>query len=255
MKLAGKVALITGGGSGMGRAMALLFAEEGADIAVSDLNLKAVEETAEAVKKTGRKALPLQADVSEAKDVEAMVKKAIQELGGIQVLVNDAGIGMGGPPEDLAIEIWDKVVKTNLRSQFLCCQKVGRWMIDHGGGAILNVSSIGGVEGSPEHSAYGPSKAGVISLTRVLAVAWARHHIRVNSIAPGATLTPMLQSHFKEVDRPPEYMLKKIPLGRFAKPEEIAKAALFLVSDDASFITGVTLPVDGGALVFGQPIM
>jgi NAD(P)-dependent dehydrogenase (short-subunit alcohol dehydrogenase family) len=255
MKLEGKTALITGAGSGMGRAIAILFAEEGADVAVSDVNFEGLESTVESVTRRGHKVIAIKADVSEPGEVDAMVERVIKELGGVQILVNDAGVGLGGPAEELPIETWDKVIKINLRSQFLCCQKAGRWMISHGGGRILNIASIGGVEGAPTCSGYGPSKAGVISLTRVLAVEWAKHNIRVNCIAPGAIMTPMLESSVKLRKGTHEDYRRRIPLGRIGQPEEIARTAVFLVSDDSSFITGVTIPVDGGALCYGEPTL
>jgi NAD(P)-dependent dehydrogenase (short-subunit alcohol dehydrogenase family) len=253
MKLEGKVALITGAGSGMGQSIAWLFSAEGAAVAIADVNLAGLEKTAEAIKKMGRRVLSVKADVSDPGEVEAMVDRVISDLGGIQILVNDAGIGMGAPATELTVEVWNKVVKNNLLSGFLCSQKAGRWMISHGGGAILNISSIGGIEGAPTCAAYGPSKAGIISLTRVLAVEWAKHNIRVNCIAPGAIRTPMLENTVKIGRGSEDDFRVRIPMGRIGEPEEIAKAALFLVSDDSSFITGITLPVDGGTLVYGQP--
>jgi NAD(P)-dependent dehydrogenase (short-subunit alcohol dehydrogenase family) len=253
MKLQGKTALITGAASGMGRAMALLFAEEGADVAICDVNRQGLESTAEAVRKKGHQVLAIEADVSEPAEVEAMVNRVLQKLGGVHILVNNAGVGIGGPAEELPIETWDKVVKINLRSQFLCSQKVGRWMIGHGGGRILNIASIGAIEGAPTCAGYGPSKAGIISMTRVLAVEWAKHNIRVNCIAPGAIMTPMLEGSVASGQRTLEDYKNRTPLGRIGQPEEIARAAVFLVSDDSSFITGVTLPVDGGSLCYGRP--
>jgi NAD(P)-dependent dehydrogenase (short-subunit alcohol dehydrogenase family) len=253
MKLEGKTALITGAGSGMGRAIAHLFSTEGAKVAITDVNLAGIEKTAEDIRNMGRKVLAVQADVSEPGEVAAIVDRVILELGGVQILVNNAGIGMGAPATELSVDIWNKVLITNLRSGFLCSQKAGRWMIGHGGGAILNIGSIGGIEGAPTCVAYGPSKAGVMSMTRVLAAEWAKYNIRVNCIAPGAIRTPMLEASVKIRDGSVEDFRVRVPMGRIGEPEEIAKAALFLVSDDASFITGVTLPVDGGTLVYGQP--
>jgi len=255
MKLQEKTALITGAASGMGRAIASLFAEEGADVAISDVNLQGLQNTAETVRKKGHRVIAIKADVSEPAEVEDMVQRTIQELGGVQILVNDAGVGLGGPAEELPVETWDKVVRINLRSQFLCCQKAGRWMIGHGGGRILNIASIGGVEGAPTAAGYGPSKAGVINLTRVLAVEWAKHNIRVNCIAPGAIMTPMLEGSIRLRQGTIEDFRRRVPLGRVGQPEEIARAAVFLVSDDSSFITGITLPVDGGALCYGEPTL
>jgi NAD(P)-dependent dehydrogenase (short-subunit alcohol dehydrogenase family) len=237
----------------MGKAMALLFAQEGADIAVSDINMEEAEKTASDVKKIGRRAIFIQADVSDPAQVNFMVDRVIGELKGVHILVNNAGIGLLAMAVDMTIEMFDKVINTNLRSGFLCSQKVGKWMIQNGGGKILNVASIGGIEGSPNSIGYGPSKAGVINMTRVLAVEWAQYNIRVNCIAPGATMTPMLENSVKARQGTLDDFLRRIPMRRVGRPEEIAKAALFFVSDDSSFVTGSVLPVDGGTLAYGQP--
>lgn len=255
MKLEGKVALITGAGRGMGKATALLFAREGADVAVSDINFAEVERTASDIRLTGRKAVAIKADVSEQAEVNTMIDRVIHELGGINILVNNAGIGHGVMAVDMTIDVFDSILKTNLRSGFLCSQKAGKWMIENGGGRICNIASIGGIEGSPTCIGYGPSKAGVINMTRVLAVEWAKYNIRVNCVAPGAIMTPMLESSVKDRKGTLNDFIRRIPMGRVGLPEEVAKAVLFFVSDDSSFATGATLVVDGGSLAFGEPIV
>lgn len=245
MKLAGKIALITGAGSGIGQAIALLFASEGADIAVNDINLEAAQVTAEGVKKLGRRSAVVQADVADEKQVNAMVDKAIAELGGIHILVNNAGLSSGGPAMEESVADWDRMVAIVLRGTYLCSRKAARSMSLHGGGKILNISSTAGLRGGPNMSAYSAAKAGVMALTRNLALEWAAHKIYVNCIAPGLIDTPMTQRTVAKWISA-ERIKERIPLGRMAQPEEVARPALFLVSDDSSFITGATLVVDGG---------
>lgn len=253
MKLEHKVALVTGAGSGIGQAIALTFAGEGADIAVADINLSAAQGTVAAIKKIGRKAIAVQANVAETEDVDAMVSKVVKELGGLHILVNNAGIPQALIPalEQQSMEEWDRVVRVMLRGTFLCSQRAGRWMAKNGSGKIVNISSIAGIAGLARHTAYGPAKAGIINMTRVLAVEWAEYKINVNCIAPGYVRTPMVQAALDAGLFSMDEIKKRTPLGRPAEPVEIAKAALFLVSDDASFITGATLAVDGGFLASG----
>jgi len=252
MKLAGKVALITGGGGAFGRAIVLLFAKEGADIAVSDLSLPAAEETAAAVKQIGRKAIAIRANVAEVGEVDAMVDRVMNELGGIHILVNCAGIAPeGGPTIEQSVENWDKVVAVHLRGTYLCCRRAGQWMVAHQTGKVLNISSAAGISGSPMITCYGASKAGIINMTRSLAVEWGKYNINVNCLAPSWVLTPLSDEAVKAGRITTEAIKQRTPLGRIGTPDDIAQAALFLVSDDAKHITGVTLPVDGGWLAFG----
>ena len=246
MKLEGKVALITGAGSGMGRATALLFAKEGADIAVNDINLPSAEKTADAVRRLGRKAIAIKADVADEKEVIAMVDRTIKELGGVHILINNAGIPDGGPVLELSVATWDRVNAVLLRGNFLCARQAGRWMAKNNSGKIVNISSIAAFRFRPGMAAYASAKAGIVNLTRVLALELAPYHINVNCIIPGGIDTPMSHAHVKDMG--PEQIKELIPLGRIGQPEDIAKANLFLVSDDADFITGVNLPVDGGEL-------
>jgi NAD(P)-dependent dehydrogenase (short-subunit alcohol dehydrogenase family) len=250
MKLEGKVALITGAGSGIGEAIALRFAGEGADIAVNDIDLASAEKTARAVKKLGRRAIAVQADVAIENQVNAMVDRTIKELGGVHILVNNAGLSTGGPAIEESLEDWDRMVAIVLRGTYLCSRRAARWMVKNKGGKMVNISSAAGFRGGPGMSAYSAAKAGVMSLTRTLALEWAEHNIYVNCIAPGLINTPMTQRTL--VKRfTTEQLLDRVPLRRMADPDEIAKPALFLVSDDASYITGVTIPVEGGRLLKG----
>ena len=256
MRLEGKVALITGAGTGIGKATALLFAEEGADIVVTNLELPEAEETAELVRKTGRRAVAITADISKPDEIYAMVDRAIEDLGGISILVNNAGLTSVLVPNAFEIkgeyiEAWNEVFDINVTAAFLCCQRVGEWMTTHDGGKIVNVASIAGVAGIPYVNAYGPSKAALINVTRSLAVEWAKYSINVNCVAPCWTRTRRLERTIERGVASLAEIEKRCPMGRPAEPEEVAKAVLFLASDDASFITGITLPVDGGWLAYG----
>jgi 3-oxoacyl-[acyl-carrier protein] reductase len=247
MKLEGKVALITGAGNGIGEAISLLFAREGADIAVNDIDLSMANRTAAAVKKMKRRAVAIQADVAKAGQVSAMVNRVIEELGGVHILVNNAGIGGGGPVLEESLETWDRIVAVSLRGAYLCSRGAGKWMVSHNTGNIVNISSIAGMKGSINMNAYSSAKAGVISLTRALAMEWAKYDIRVNCIAPGIINTPMTQQTLAR-RYTSERLKESIPLGRMGESEEVASVALFLASADSSYVTGITIPVDGGML-------
>jgi NAD(P)-dependent dehydrogenase (short-subunit alcohol dehydrogenase family) len=253
MKLAGKVALITGAGSGIGKGISLLFAEEGADISVNDIDLTAAEKTASEVRKTGRRAIAIKADVAEATEVEAMVSRTIEELGGIHILVNSAGFSSGGTVLDEDLENWDRNIDVMLRGTYLCSKYAGHWMVKHKTGKVINISSIVAVGGIPGMGAYIVAKAGVNALTRVLAMEWSKLGINVNCISPGVIDTPMTQKTIAKRFTP-ERLAETIPLGRMGTAEDIAKAALFLASDDSSFITGANIPLDGGMLNTGVPL-
>ncbi len=250
MKLDGKVALVTGAGRGIGRAIALAFAEEGADVAVNALHLSSAESTAEEIRKIGRRAIAIEADVADVEALRRMIERTLGELGRIDILANVAGNPVKHvPTAELPLEQFEQLIDTHLRGTFLCCRQVGQWMIDHDGGKILNIGSIAAVRGFPRRVGYGAAKAGIVSLTKTLAVEWAKHNINVNCISPGYILTPRTESGLKEGKYGMEYLIGRIPLGRLGEPEDIARAALFLVSEDAKYITGVNLPVDGGWLV------
>jgi NAD(P)-dependent dehydrogenase (short-subunit alcohol dehydrogenase family) len=251
--LSGRVALITGAGVGFGEAIALGFAEFGCDIAACDLNLENPERTAERVRKMGRRAMALKANVAVSKDIFAMVDATVNGLGGIDILVNCAGIPQHDPAESTPLETWDRVLDINRRGTFLCCQAAARVMLKKGGGVIVNFSSIAGVVGVGRGAnAYCASKGGVNALTKQLALEWADRGIRVNAIAPCQFLTPGLKEVMAEPQFDPEKLMQtwvsNIPLGRVGEPWEIVGPALFLASKASSMVTGVILPVDGGYL-------
>jgi NAD(P)-dependent dehydrogenase (short-subunit alcohol dehydrogenase family) len=250
MKLEGKVALITGAGSGMGEGISLLFAREGADIAACDIDKAAVEKTVAAVQKIGRRAIALNVDVADAAAVEAMVNRTVNELGGVHILVNSAGFSAGGTVLEESLENWDRNINVMLRGPYLCSKYAGRWMAAHKTGKVINISSIAAMGGGPGMGAYIVAKAGVNALTRVLAMEWSKFGINVNCIAPGLINTPMTQRTIAHRFTP-ERLAAHVPLGRMGTAEDIAKAALFLASDDSSFITGSTIPLDGGTLNAG----
>ena len=247
-RLADKVALITGAGNGMGRAAALLFASEGARVVVADAVEPAGRATVQSVLDAGGQATFVPVDVSNAAQVEAMVDTATSTYGGLHVLYNNAGIF---PPEDAGVTdtpeaTWDLVLDVNLKGVFLGCRFGVPAMLDSGGGSVVNVSSLVALMGSAvPQIAYTASKGGVLSLTRELAVEYARQGIRVNALCPGPIETPLLAELLSNPDWA-RRRLVHIPMGRPGQAEEVARAALFLASDDSSFMTGTTLVVDGG---------
>ncbi len=245
MKLEGKVAIITGSGQGIGQAISMVFAREGADIVLDDVKVSTMTKTAEEIRALGRKVLPIKADISIASDVRRMVNKSVEKFGKIDILVNNAGIMRNAPIEQLSEDDWDAVMNVNLKGVFLCSKYVGQQMIKQKGGVIINIASIAGLNPQIHAGAYSISKAGVISLTELLAMEWATHNIRVNAICPGPTKTTLFDSYWFGESR--EARKKAIPMGRFGEPEEIAKVALFLASDDSSYLTGHTLVADGGS--------
>ena len=245
MKLDGKVAIVTGSGQGIGRAISFVFAREGANIVLNDVNVSTLTKTAEEICSLGREVLPVKADVSNSNDAKEMIRKSVEKFGKIDVLVNNAGIMRNAPIEQLSEDDWDAVMNVNLKGVFLCSKYVGQQMIEQKSGVIVNIASIAGLNPQIHTGAYSVSKAGVISLTELLAMEWAAYNIRVNAVCPGPTKTTLFESYWSGERR--EARKKAIPIGRFGEPEDIAKAALFLASDDASYLTGHTLVVDGGS--------
>jgi 3-oxoacyl-[acyl-carrier protein] reductase len=240
----GKVAIVTGSGQGIGREIALAMAREGASVAVADWNEAKAREVASEITASGGTAMPLKVDISDADQVEAMVRQAIEAFGRIDVLVNNAGIGHVKPFLEITLEEWNRVLGINLTGQFLCAQAVARVMLRQGGGRIVNVASISGERGGTGRAAYGAAKAGVILLTKVMAVELAAKGIGVNAISPGPTETEQVRECHDNATRAAYHSV--LPIKRYAAPSEIAAAALFLASEEASFVNGHILNVDGG---------
>lgn len=240
-KLDGKVALITGSGSGIGRATALLFAREGARVVVADYVPAGGEETVRMIKETGGEATFVEVDVSKSADVQKMIKATVETYGRIDILFNNAGIqGPVALTADISEEDWNLVLNTNLNSVFLGSKYAIPVMLKHGAGVIISTSSTMGLGGKATISPYACSKAGIISLTKTMAAEYGNAGIRVNCICPGVIYTPMGGPSADMLD------MNYIPLRRAGQPEEIAAAALYLASDDSSFVTGIPLVVDGG---------
>ncbi|HOE18257.1 MAG TPA: SDR family oxidoreductase [Syntrophorhabdaceae bacterium] len=246
MRLSNKVALITGAGSGMGQASALLFAEEGAKAAVVDINGKAAQQTVNLIKEKGGDAVSIEGDVSKANDVAGMIKATMDAFGRLDILFNNAGYPMVPTPLiDVEEELWDKIMDVNVKGIFLACKYAVPIMRQQGGGVIINTASISGVRPRPGQSPYAASKAAAILLTKALAVEFAPYKIRVNCINPTATETPMLPL-LGTTEESKKVIISTIPLGRMALPKDIAYAALYLASDESAMVTGTALNVDGG---------
>jgi 3-oxoacyl-[acyl-carrier protein] reductase len=247
MRLAGKVALITGAGSGMGRAAATLFAREGAKIAVIDVNEGAAKETAAAITSAGGQAFAMRADVSNSEDARAMSDETVRHFGGLDINYNNAGIeGEGGFMAQLSEEGFDRVIAINLRGVWLGMKYALPHLIKRGGGSIINTASVAGLVAIKGAAAYCAAKAGVISLTRVAALEYARYNIRANCICPGVIDTPMVKRVSEEGGVTAQDNNRLSLLGRIGSPDEIARTALFLASDDATFATGAPFIIDGG---------
>jgi NAD(P)-dependent dehydrogenase (short-subunit alcohol dehydrogenase family) len=242
-RLTNKVALVTGAARGIGNAIARLFAEKGADIILVDM-LDEVREASASISKFGRKGLPLVADISKTENVKRAVEAGIREFGKIDILVNNAGVVYLDDAENLPEEQWDKTIAVNLKAPFIMAQTVGREMIKRTGGKIINIASQTGIVAVDKHVAYCTSKAGIIGLTKVLALEWAEFKINVNAISPTVVLTELGKKAWAGAVG--EAMKMKIPVKRFGYPEEIAAVALFLASDAANMITGENIVIDGG---------
>lgn len=252
MRLKDKVALVTGGGSGIGHATAVLFAAEGAKVVVSDLNEASALETVAEITAEKGEATALTGDVSKNADAEAMVKGTVETYGGLDVVVNCAGViadkalPKGASPE----AVWDRVIDVNLKGTYLVTWHTVRTMEQSGGGSIINIASINGLVGYPiglggGFDAYVPSKGGVVQFTKNLAIDYGKKNIRVNCICPGHIDTNLIREFTQNPERR-EWLEQRYPIGRIGRPEEIAYAALFLASDESSFVTGAPLIVDGG---------
>ena len=246
INLTGKVAIVTGAGRGIGKAIAKALATANASVVINDVDLNAATQASQEIESSGGKARPAKADVRIRSEINQMVQMAKRELGGINILVNNAGVIMRKPAEDLSEEEWDKVIDINLKGTFLCAQTFAKAMIQEGnGGKIINIGSIMGSVALPPRAAYCASKGGIIALTKDLAAEWAKYRITVNTISPGWTVTEMTQSYFSQ-EEVRKFLLDRIPLNRLGKPEDVANLAVFMASEYSDYITGQAISVDGG---------
>ena len=245
-RLDGKVALVTGASSGLGYASALALAEAGADVAVASRSSDRLAGICRAIEARGRRAYSVAVDVRDVAQIHRMAEEVHARFGHIDILVNSAGLNIPQPALEVTEEAWDTIMETNAKGLFFCCQAVGKYMIEQRYGRIVNMGSDMSLVGWIQRAAYCASKAAVSLLTKVLAIEWAQYGITVNCIAPTFVETPLTRPMFETIPGFREQVLRNIPLGRLGRPEEVAAAVVFLASDAAALITGVTLPVDGG---------
>ncbi len=245
--LQGKIALVTGSARGLGREIALALARQRASLVLADIDPPL--ETAGEVSLTGSHAMAVKTDVSKEASIRNLIKKVVDRFQRVDILVNNAGISQlkFEPTEDAGTEEWDRVIQVNLRGTYLCCKHVGKHMIEKGGGNIINVASTAGFNGVPRAPAYCASKAGVILLTKSLALEWAKYHIRVNAIAPHYLETELTKG-LRASEKAYEGLVRQIPLKRFGRTEELVGTMLLLASDTSSYMTGSIVVVDGGFL-------
>jgi NAD(P)-dependent dehydrogenase (short-subunit alcohol dehydrogenase family) len=253
-RLINRIALVTGGGSGIGEGICIRFAEEGAHIAVADIREEIANEVTKKIRTLGRDSIALKIDVSQRLEVEKTVEKIINYFGRIDILVNSAGISNIIPFIETTDEIWDNTISINLRGTFLCCQVVIQQMLKQGKGKIINLSSQSGKRGTSWSAAYCASKAGIIGLTQSIATEFAPNRININAICPGIVFTPMWDKQLEDYGRKKnllkeevkDYLLSKIPLGYFAEPQEVANLAVFMASDESDYMTGQAINFTGG---------
>ena len=250
LSLQGKVAIVTGSRRGIGKAIALAFAEAGANVALCDIIVEpgGLEAVAEEIKQRGRRSLAVQTDLTLRSDVDNLIQKVMDEFGVIDILVNNAGTITRSTLVETTEEEWDKVMDTNLKGYFLCSQAAGRTMIERKQGSIINIASTAGMKAQTDCGCYSISKAGVVMLTRLMAAEIAQYNVRVNAISPGITKTEFNKSLWSNPEVLKNLRRAEVPIGRLAETGDIVGSALFLASDASSYITGNTILVDGGLL-------
>jgi 3-oxoacyl-[acyl-carrier protein] reductase len=249
--LEGRVAIVTGAGQGMGEAFARALAAQGAHVAVAEVNPETGEGAARSIRAAGGSATAYHVDVRDRTQVQGMADDLVARFGRLDILVNNAGLAAGGPSEDVTDEDWERVYGVNLRGLFLCSQVAGRVMLAQQRGVILNICSMAGIGGWARRALYTPAKAAAIAMTQVLGVEWAARGVRVVGISPGQVETPLNEVVFKAGLADRETFTNRAPMRRFASPEEIADALVFLVSDAASGITAEVVTIDGGWIAWG----
>ncbi len=246
MRFKDKVVFVTGGGRGIGRSIAMLFAQEGADIVIGDVNMADAEKTCADIEALGRKSLALELDVTDYQKVEAGVNKILDKFTKVDILVNNAGITKDNLMLRMSDADWDAVIKVNLKGTFNCTKAVSRVMMKQRSGKIVNIASIIGIMGNAGQANYSASKAGIIALTKTTAKEFASRNLNINAVAPGYIQTEMTAKLSEEVR---QKMLAMVPLNRMGTPNDVANACLFLASEDAAYITGQTIVVDGGMVM------
>ncbi len=247
MKLKDKVAVVTGSRRGIGKAIALALAREGAKVVVSDIDLKECQAVSDEIRKLGTDSIAVKCDVTKKHEVDELIESAVRKFGKLDIMVNNAGVYVSKPLTQTTEQDWDFVLNVNLKGVFLCASAAAKHMMKQNSGKIISTASIAGKVGFADSSAYCASKGGIVNLTRELAMELAPHHINVNAVAPGVIETDMTKGIMDD-EKAKQGLLMGIPLKRIGKPEDIAKAVVFLASDDADYVTGHTLVVDGGWL-------
>jgi len=252
MRLKGKVSLVTGASRGIGRSIALALAGEGATVALNcSASIDAAQKVAREIRELGQSAIVIRADVAIKSEVDAMVKRVVDEFGKIDILVNNAGMSVVGASEELEERRWRRGIDVMLTGVFFCSQAVGKEMIKQRIGKIINIASVNGILAFPERVCYSCAKAGVIQLTKVLGCEWARYNISVNAIAPGYTKTYLVEELAEKGTIDMNELATRTPLGRLAEPEEIADVVIFLASEESKYMEGQTIVVDGGWSGYG----
>jgi len=251
MKLKDKVAVITGASKGIGKGIAVRYAQEGAKVVLASRSLDLLTAIADQINDTGGRAVALPVDVRKSESVQELVNKTVEEYERLDIMVNNAGISMAQPSEDLLPEDWSRAVETDLYGVFYGCQSAGRQMMKQGGGCIINITSIYGIVAAPMRAAYCASKAAGNMLTKLLAAEWAGRNIRVNAIAPGYIRTELVQDVIDRGVMPLEAVQKRTPLGRLGEVEDLLDLAVYMASDGAAFMTGSVIRIDGGWTAYG----